>query len=123
MLRSSKRIGRTALPLYLSMVAVSLSALVNTAALGRYDTGALAAFGVTIAVYFPAAAAVSGATRGVMPFVAARADDPTGLLRVVGDGTWLAVFVGVPGALAVACVPLIARASGAPRSEEHTSEL
>ncbi|KJK50627.1 hypothetical protein UK23_10255, partial [Lentzea aerocolonigenes] len=32
----------------------------------------------------------------------------------VRDGRWLAVFVGVPGALAVASTPLIARASGVP---------
>ncbi len=94
------------------MVAVSLSALVNTAALGRYGTGALAGFAVTMAVYFPAMAAVSGAVRGVMPFVAAKADDQPALLRVMRDGTWLAVFVGVAGAVAVASVPLIARASG-----------
>ncbi|MET9631199.1 MATE family efflux transporter [Lentzea sp. NPDC006480] len=116
LLDDARRIGRVALPLYLSMVAVSLSALVNTAALGRFGTGALAGFAVTVAVYFPATAAVSGAVRGVMPFVVAQADDPPGLLRVVRDGTWLAVFLGVPGALAVACVPLIARAGGVPSS-------
>lgn len=112
LLSDVRQIGRVALPLYLSMVAVSLSALVNTAALGRYGTDALAGFAVTVAVYFPAMAAVTGAVRGVMPFVAAKADDPPGLVRVVRDGTWLAVFVGVPAAGAVACVPLIAQASG-----------
>lgn len=114
LLSDARRIGRTALPLYLSMVAVSLSALVNAAALGRYGTGALAGFAVTVAVYFPAMAAVTGVVRGLMPFVAANADDPPELVRVVRDGTWLAVFVGVLGAGAVACVPLIARASGVP---------
>ena len=109
LLSDVRQIGRVALPLYLSMVAVSVSALVNTAALGRYGTGALAAFAVTVAVYFPAVAAVSGAVRGVLPFM--RTDDPG---RVVRDGAWLAVFVGVLGAAAVACVPLIARASGVP---------
>lgn len=109
LLSDVRQIGRVALPLYLSMVAVSVSALVNTAALGRYGTGALAAFAVTVAVYFPAVAAVSGAVRGVLPFM--KTDDPE---RVVRDGAWLAVFVGVLGAVAVACVPLIARASGVP---------
>ncbi|MGW4211258.1 MATE family efflux transporter [Lentzea sp. NPDC004789] len=107
-----KEIVRVALPLYLSMIAVSLSALVNTAALGRFGTAALAEFGLTAAVYLPAMAAVSGAVRGVMPFVAAEKADPAGLLRVVRNGAWLAVFAGVPGAAAVACVPLLAGATG-----------
>lgn len=105
-------ISRVAVPLYLSMVVVSLSALVNTAALGRFGTAALAAFAVTGAVYFPAMAAVSGAVRGVMPFVAAATDDPDRLRQVVRDGTWLAVLVGVLGAAAVASVPVLSRATG-----------
>lgn len=69
---------------------------------------------MTVAVYFPAMAAVTGAVRGALPCVAANADDPPGLSRVVRDGTWLAMFVGVPMAgtvlikvavLAVAAVP------------------
>ncbi|WP_086663477.1 MATE family efflux transporter [Lentzea kentuckyensis] len=111
-----KEIVQVALPLYLSMIAVSLSALVNTAALGRFGTASLAGFAVTVAVYFPAMAAVSGAVRGVMPFVAAQKDNPSGLLRVVRDGTWLAVLVGVLGAAAVACVPLLANATGVPET-------
>lgn len=110
LLSDARRIGRVALPLYLSMVAVSVGALVTTAALGRHGTGALAAFTVTAAVYFPAVAAVSGAVRGVMPFM--RTGDPA---RVVRDGAWLAVAVGLVGAVAVACVPVIARASGVER--------
>lgn len=102
-LRDVREILRVALPLYLSMVAVSLSALVNTAALGRHGTATLAGFAVTVAVSFPAMAAVSGAVRGVMPFVAERPG------AVVRDGTWLAIVVGVLGAAAVACVPLLAR--------------
>jgi MATE family multidrug resistance protein len=108
-----KEIVRVALPLYLSMIAVSVSALVNTAALGRFGTAALAGFGLTAAVCFPAMAAVSGAVRGVMPFIAAEQADPAGLLRIVRNGTWLALFAGVPGAAAVACVPLLANATGA----------
>ncbi|NGY66290.1 hypothetical protein G7043_46130 [Lentzea sp. NEAU-D13] len=92
LLSDVRQIGRVALPLYLSMVAVSVSALVNTAALGRCGTGALAAFAVTVAVYFPAVAAVSGAVRGVLPFM--KTDDPGWVVR---DGAWLAVFVGVLG--------------------------
>lgn len=110
----ARRITSVAAPLYLSMIAVSLSALVNTAVLGRFDTAALAGFAVTGAVYFPAMAAVSGAVRGVMPFVSAKADDRPGLLEVTRNGTWLAVIVGVLGALAVAGVPLLAEATGVP---------
>lgn len=101
--QDAKEVVRVALPLYLSMAAVSLSALINTAALGRYGTAALAGFAVTLAVYAPAVAAVSGAVRGVLPFVA---DDPRAVVR---DGTWLALVVGLLGAGAVACVPLLAR--------------
>jgi len=108
-----KEIVQVALPLYLSMIAVSSSALVNTAALGRFGTTALAGFGLTVAVYFPAMAAVSGAVRGVMPFIAAEKADRAGVLRVVRNGTWLALCAGVPGAAAVACVPLLANATGA----------
>lgn len=65
------RIVVVAAPLYLSMLVVSASALVNSAVLGRVDTAALAAFAVTAAVYSPATATVTGAVRGVMPFVSA----------------------------------------------------
>lgn len=111
-----RQIGRVAVPLYLSMIVVSLSALVNTAALGRFGTVALAAFAVTVALYFPAMAAVSGAVRGVMPFIGSAADDPQRLRRVVRDGSWLSVLVGVLGAGAVAAVPLLAGATGVPEA-------
>ncbi|AOS63790.1 MATE family efflux transporter [Actinoalloteichus hymeniacidonis] len=109
-----KRITRMAVPLYLSMVVVSFSALINTAVLGRHATAALAGFAVTVAVYSPAMAAVSGAVRGIMPLLASKTDDRAGLLTVVRDGTWLAVVVGVVGGGAVAAVPLLATASGVP---------
>ncbi|SDG57497.1 multidrug resistance protein, MATE family [Lentzea fradiae] len=102
-----RRVAGAALPLYVSMVAVSVSALVTTAALGRSGTVELAAFSVTGAVYFPALAAVTGAVRGVLPFVR-----PGDVEQVVRDGAWLAVFAGLLGAVAVACVPLVARGSG-----------
>lgn len=114
-----KRITRMAVPLYLSMVVVSLSSLVNTAVLGRYDTAALAGFAVTVALYSPAMAAVSGAVRGIMPFLAGKSDTPEerdALLAVVRDGTWLAVIVGLIGGGAVAAAPLVAMLSGVPDS-------
>ncbi|SCL28320.1 hypothetical protein [Micromonospora inyonensis] len=52
--------------------------------------------------------------RGVLPFVSSAAGDRADVLRVVRDGTWLAVAVGVPGAVAVCGVPLLARAGGVP---------
>lgn len=94
---------RVALPLYLSMVALSLSVLVNTAALGRHGTAALAAFAVTTAISLPVMTAVAGAVRGVLPFAA---DDPRAAVR---DGTWLVLVVGLPGAAIVTCAPLLAQ--------------
>lgn len=101
--KDAKDVVRVALPLYLSMAALSLSVLVNTAALGRHDTGALAAFAVMTAISFPVMTAVSAAVRGVLPFAA---DDPRGAAR---DGTWLVLIVGLPGAGIVVCAPLLAR--------------
>ncbi|MFB8756141.1 hypothetical protein [Streptomyces nigra] len=43
-----------ALPLYLTMIAASAGALVDTALLGNHTTAALAAFAVTLAVFSPA---------------------------------------------------------------------
>lgn len=74
----------------------------------------MAAFAVVGAVYFPATAAVSGAVRGMMPFVAAKADDQAGLVLVLRDGTWLALLTGVAGAVVVAATPMIAIAGGVP---------
>ncbi|MFE0919741.1 hypothetical protein ACFW24_18375 [Streptomyces nigra] len=82
-----------ALPLYLTMIAASAGALVDTALLGNHATAALAAFAVTVAVFSPATATVAGALRGVMPFVAPRKDDPDRLLPLVHSGMWLAVMV------------------------------
>ena len=108
------RVVSTAGPLYVSMVAASLSALVNVAVLGRTSTADLAAFALTGAVFFPATAAVSGAVRGVMPFVSSVAGDPAGLRRVIADGTWLAVVIGVLGGLAVTAVPALGEVAGVP---------
>lgn len=108
------KIVTVAAPLYLSMIAASVGSLVNTAALGRFGTAALAAFALTGAVYFPAVAAVTGAVRGVMPFVSSVADDRDDVIRVVRDGTGLALVVGVLGAAAVAGVGLLGRLSGVP---------
>ncbi|QEV64387.1 MATE family efflux transporter [Streptomyces spectabilis] len=110
------KIASVALPLYVTMVAASAGALVDTAVLGRHGTVSLAAFAVTMAVYGPAAAAVSGAMRGVMPFVAAHKDSPGELLPMVRHAKWLGLCVGLTGAAAVAAVPLIGRAAGVPAS-------
>ncbi len=115
------RIASAALPLYLTMIVSSAGALVGTAVLGRHATVSLAAFAVTTAVHTPAVAAVAGALRGVMPFVAAEREDPDALLPVVRDGMWLGIVTGLLGAAAVGAVPLIGRASGVP--EETLAEL
>ena len=121
--KGSGRTGRSAwagiavaaLPLYLTMIAASAGALVDTALLGNHATAALAAFAVTVAVFSPATATVAGALRGVMPFVTPRKDEPDRLLPVVHSGMWLAVIVGGLGAAAVAAVPLIGRVTGVTR--------
>ena len=108
-------IAGAALPLYLTMIAASAGALVDTALLGNHSTAALAAFAVSLAVFSPATATVAGALRGVMPFATPYKDDADGLLPVVRTGTWLAIGIGVLAAAAVAMVPLIGRAAGVPR--------
>ncbi|MFJ8629396.1 MATE family efflux transporter [Streptomyces sp. NPDC093568] len=110
------RIAGAALPLYLTMIAASAGALVDTALLGNHATTTLAAFAVTMAVFGPATATVAGAVRGVMPFVAPHKEDPDHLLPVVRGGMWLAIAVGAIAAAAVASVPLIGRLTGVPRA-------
>ncbi|MGY0059140.1 MATE family efflux transporter [Streptomyces sp. LZ34] len=118
--KKTRQIAGAALPLYLTMIASSAASLVDTAVLGRHGTASLAAFAVTLAVFSPATAAVSGAMRGVMPFVAAYKDDTDdtadGLLPVLRNGMWLGICVGLLGAAAVASVPLIGKAGGVPQS-------
>lgn len=109
-----RAIAAAAFPLYLTMIAASAGALVDTALLGNHATTVLAAFAVTMAVFSPAAAVVAGALRGVMPFVAPRSEDPDGLLPVVRGGMWLAITVGAVAAAAVASVPVIGRVAGVP---------
>lgn len=110
------RVATTAGPLYMSMLAASLSAIVNTVVLGHVGTVPLAAFALTGVVYFPAVTAVTGAVRGVMPFVTPAMQDNTALRRIIGDGTWLALAVGVVGALGVAAVPVLGQVMGVPQA-------
>lgn len=103
-----------AVPLYLSMVATMTGALVVVATLGRHATTTLAAFALVGAVSNPASAAVAGAMRGLMPFLAPVRDDPDAALPILRNGRWLAISVGTAGALAVACVPVVAQHGGVP---------
>ncbi|MET8573110.1 MATE family efflux transporter [Streptomyces sp. NPDC004783] len=112
-------IAATALPLYLTMIAASAGALVDTALLGRHATATLAAFAIAMAVFSPATATVAGALRGVMPFVTPSKEDPDRLVPVVRSGTWLAIAVGAVAAAAVASVPLIGQVLGVPRVVLH----
>ncbi|WP_244943640.1 MATE family efflux transporter [Streptomyces inhibens] len=111
-----RQIAAAALPLYLSMIAASAGALVDTAVLGHHATAALAGLAVTMAVFGPATAAIAGAQRGVMPFVAEHQDEPAQLVPVLRNGMWLAVATGGLGALAVAAVPWIGRIGGVPEA-------
>lgn len=112
--RTWTEIAAAALPLYLTMIAASAGALVDTALLGNHSTATLAAFAVSTAVFGPATATVAGALRGVMPFVTPCKEEPDRLLLVVRGGMWLAIAVGALAAAAVASVPLIGRATGVP---------
>ncbi|MFJ2030850.1 MATE family efflux transporter [Streptosporangium sp. NPDC087985] len=103
-----------AVPLYLSMVATMAGGLVMVSTLGRYATATLAAFALVGAVSTPASAAVAGATRGLMPFLAPVRDAPDAAVLILRDARWLAVSVGAAGAIAVTCVPAIARLGGVP---------
>ncbi|WLQ53847.1 MATE family efflux transporter (plasmid) [Streptomyces poriferorum] len=109
-------IAAAALPLYLTMIAASAGALVDTVLLGNHATASLAAFAIAMAVFSPATATVAGALRGVMPVIAPSKQDPDRLLPVVRSGTWLAIAVGAIAAAAVASVPLIGRAAGIART-------
>jgi MATE family multidrug resistance protein len=111
-----RRITATAAPLYATMLASSVESLVDTALLGRHATSSLAGFALTIAVYSPAVATVTGALRGVMPFVGQCKDNPRALGRLVRNGMWLGFAVGVLGGVAVGCAGLIGRATSVPES-------
>ncbi|MCM2386981.1 MATE family efflux transporter [Streptomyces albipurpureus] len=110
------RIAGSALPLYVTMVGASAGAVVDTVMLGRHSTASLAAFAVTIAVYSPATAAVTGVLRGVMPFAAEYQDDPGRLAPLIRHGTWLGLSVGALGASAVGCVGVMGELTGVSRS-------
>src|SRR5699024_11423388 len=97
------------------MAAASASAMVSSAALGRFNTIALAAFAAASAVYTPAVSAVTGAVRGSMPFIAEAREDARRLRAVLTHALSLALAVGVLGAGAVLCFPVLAAAVGIPR--------
>ncbi|MEQ4717419.1 MATE family efflux transporter [Nonomuraea sp. B19D2] len=105
---------RTAVPLFLAMIAGTVGSLVVTSVLGKHDTVTLAAFAVVTAVLNPAGAAVQGALRGLGPFIAPYRDDPAGAVPIVRDARWLSLATGAAGALAVICVPLLASVTGVP---------
>ncbi|GAA2693283.1 MATE family efflux transporter [Nonomuraea recticatena] len=107
-----RTIARAALPLLLSSLTSLAGSLVVTSVLGRHDTGALAAFALTMAVHSPASMAVMGGLRGLAPFVAPFRDDPLAAIPVLRDARWLALLIGTAGAVVVACVPLIASRGG-----------
>ncbi|MEV1171998.1 MATE family efflux transporter [Nonomuraea sp. NPDC049784] len=105
---------RAAVPLFLAMIAGTVGSLVVTSVLGKHDTVTLAAFAVVTAVLNPASTAVAGALRGLGPFIAPYRDDPASAVPIVRDARWLSLTIGVAGALAVICVPLLAGATGVP---------
>ncbi|NBE94498.1 MATE family efflux transporter [Nonomuraea sp. KC401] len=109
-----RAIAAAAVPLFLSMVVNQVTGLVGTAVLGRRATAALAAYAVTAAVLNPAFTAITGALRGMAPFVAPHREHPPGAVPVLRDARWLSLVVAALAAAAVACVPLVASLGGAP---------
>ncbi len=105
---------RAAVPLFLAMITGQLGSLVVTSVLGNHATVTLAAFAVVTAVLNPASTAVQGSLRGLGPFVAPYRDDPAAAVPVIRDARWLSMTTGLVGATAVACVPLLAGATGVP---------
>src|SRR5690625_2261890 len=97
------------------MAAASASAMVSSAALGRFHTIALAAFAAASAVYTPAVSAVTGAVRGSMPFIAEAREDAQRLRGGLTQALSLALALGALGAGAVLCFPVLAAAIGIPR--------
>ncbi|MBB5083196.1 polysaccharide biosynthesis C-terminal domain-containing protein [Nonomuraea endophytica] len=91
-----------------------VGSLVVAGVLGRHAPVTLAAFAVMTAVLNPAATAVAGALRGLMPFVAPHKDDPARAVPILRDARWLTLAVGLVGALAVLGVPLLAGVAGVP---------
>ncbi|TDC99284.1 MATE family efflux transporter [Nonomuraea deserti] len=109
-----RAIAAAAVPLFLSMIVNQVAGLVGTAVLGRRATAALAAYAVMAAVLNPAFTAITGALRGMAPFIAPHREHPPGAIPVLRDARWLALVVGALAAAAVACVPLVASLGGAP---------
>jgi MATE family, multidrug efflux pump len=117
-----RKVVTSAVPVYLSMLVTVLASAIDSVVLGRFDTAALATFAVLIGLYGPSNAAITGAVRGVLPFVAECRDGPArDLAARLRDGIVLAVTVGALGAVVVASAPLIARTAGV--SERMTSGM
>ena len=109
-------IARAAAPLYLTSVAGTAAALVDTAVLGHHATVSLAAYAVAMAVFGPVVAAASGAVRGLLPFAAERGEQPEALRSAVQDGLWLALVVGSTGGALVAATTLFGAGAGVPEA-------
>jgi multidrug resistance protein, MATE family len=101
-----------ALPLYLSMATNLVGSVIVIAALGRHATASLAAFTLTAAIAAPIHAAVGGALRGSVPFLAPHRDDPDALAPILKDVRWLVVALGLVGAGIIASTPVLAAAAG-----------
>lgn len=88
------------------MLAMMAGATVTAGVLGNSGTAELAAHALVITVFNPALMVVQGALRGSMPFIAENETDPDSLTPVVRNSLWLALFLGAPGGLLVACAPV-----------------
>ncbi|MFI6477474.1 polysaccharide biosynthesis C-terminal domain-containing protein [Nonomuraea sp. NPDC050663] len=98
---------RAALPLLLSIGTGIVAQLFCTLLLGHESPAQLAAFALAGAVLHPVNAAVSGALRGLSPFVAPFREDPATALPYLRDARWLAIALGTAGAAILLCTPWI----------------
>ncbi|MFC4116983.1 hypothetical protein [Nonomuraea zeae] len=86
------------IPLLLSMSTGIIAQLVGTSLLGHQATAQLAAFAVANAALAPVTAAVSGALRGMAPFIALLREPPAEALPILRDARWLSIAIGASGA-------------------------
>ena len=106
------KLSRKTLPLYLSMLSDTVGGIVTVAVLGHTKTAELAAYALVIALFNPLLMVVRGSLRGSMPFAAEHEDDASTLAPLVRDSTWLAILMGVLGALFLSTLPLLAPGLG-----------
>lgn len=102
----------TAIPLFLTSITGTIGSIVGLYVLSHHSTATLAAFAVAMAVLTPVSSTVTGAVRGLVPFVAPYRSHPADAAPILRDARWLTLCIGTAGAVAVAAIPWITRLTG-----------